>query len=290
MTIVWAGLTTGALYCLIAIGYNIVLLASGAFNFAYAGLLMLGTYMVYVGSSIFHLPIIGTTLFAGATITVAAVVEERVAIAPIMARKDDHPEAALITTVGIGVILDGLVAQIFGSVPRSLPLPLDGPTLYLLGGTVGQNDLLLIGLVLVLGVGLHIWSRKTIAGLTSLAASEDLEAARARGINTRRLATWAFAMSGAVAGLFAVVVGAQTLATPSLADSLGLFGFLAIVIGGAGSQLGGLIGGFVVGLVYAFAERYTNTDWPNVIVYLVFLLILLIRPRGIFSAQMERQV
>lgn len=291
MTTVWSGLAVGALYCLVAIGYNVVLLASGMFNFAYAQLVMLATYMVYVATAVLGLPIMVAVLFAGATVTVAAVLEQRIAIAPLLARRGEqqHP-AALITTVGVAVVLDGIASKVWGSQAKPLPDPLSGPSLHLLGGTVGRNDLLLIGLVLVVGIGLHVWSKKTIAGLASLAAAEDPEAARARGVNTKRMAVVAFAVCGAIAGLFAVVVGARTYASPTLGDSLALFGFVAIAIGGSGSQLGGLIGGFVTGLAYAIAERYINTDWPQIIVFVLFLLVLLTRPRGIFSTAVERQV
>jgi branched-chain amino acid transport system permease protein len=290
MTTVWSGLTVGALYALIAIGYNVVLLASGMFNFAYAQLVMLSTYMVYVATAVLGLPIIGGVVFAGATITVAALLEERLAIAPLLARKGDQHQAALITTVGVAVIIDGVVTRVWGSLAKPVPEPLSGGTLHVFGGAVGRTDLLLIGLVLLVGIGLEVWSRKTVAGLASLAAAEDTEAAQARGLNTKRLAVAAFALCGAIAGLLGLVVGAETYATPTLGDSLALFGFVAIAIGGSGSQVGGLIGGFVTGLAYALAERYLNTDWPDIIVFIVFLLVLLTRPRGIFSTAAERQV
>jgi branched-chain amino acid transport system permease protein len=290
MTTIWAGLSIGALYCLVAIGYNVVLLASGMFNFAYAQLVMLGTYMAYVAATALGLPIIGAVAFGGAAVLVMAVIEERIAIAPLLARRGDQHQAALITTVGIAVIIDGITSRVWGSQAKPIPQPLSGRALHLFGGTVGRNDLLLIGLVLVVGIGLHLWSRKTVSGLASLAAAEDADAARARGVNTRRLAITAFAVSGAIAGLLGVVVGARTYATPTLADSLALFGFVAIAIGGSGSQIGGLIGGFVTGLAYALAERYTNSDWPQIIVFGIFLIVLLTRPRGIFSAAVERQV
>jgi branched-chain amino acid transport system permease protein len=187
-------------------------------------------------------------------------------------------------------MIDGIVSKVWGSQAKPIPEPIPGNAVHLFGGIVGRNDLLLIGLVLVVGIGLHVWTKKTVAGLASLAAAEDAEAAQARGLNTKRLALAAFAACGAIAGLFGLVVGAKTYATPTLADSLALYGFVAIAIGGSGSQIGGLIGGFVVGLSYAIAERYTNTDWPQIIVFGVFLLVLLTRPRGIFSSAVERQV
>lgn len=290
MTTIWSGLTIGALYCLIAIGYNVVMLASGIFNFAYAQLVMLATYMVYVATAVLGLPILVGALFAGAAIMLAALAEHRIAIAPLLARKGDQHQAALITTVGVAVIIDGIVSKSWGSQARPIPETIPGNAVNVFGGLVGRNDLLLIGLVLVLGIGLHIWTRKTLSGLASLAAAEDSEAAQARGLNTKRLALFAFALSGAIAGLMGLIVGGKTYATPTLADSLAIYGFVAIAIGGAGSQLGGLIGGFVTGLVSAEAERYTNTDWPQIIVFAVFLLVLLTRPRGIFSSALERQV
>jgi len=288
MTTVWAGLAIGALFSLVAIGYNVVLLASGVFNFAYAQLVMLGTYMTYVGLVTLHAPLLVGILFAGACVATIAVLEERLAIRPLTGR--DDLQGTLITSIGVAIFLDGLVLKIWGSQPKTVPDPVSTKALHIFGGTVEPSDLILIVLVIVIALGLHLWSRFTPAGLASLAAAEDRDAAMARGVNVRRLTIAAFFVAGLVAGLLGVFVAARTYAVPSLGDNEALTGFVAIAIGGSGSQIGGLIGGFTVGLVNAFAARYFNADWPDIVVFGVLITVLLVLPRGIFGGAAERRV
>lgn len=288
MTTVWAGLATGALYALIAIGYNIVLLASGVFNFAYAQLVMLGTYMAYVGSVTLGAPLGVSILFAGACVALIAVIEERLAIRPLTGRED--LQGTLITSIGVAILLDGIVLKVWGSQPKNVPDPVSTKALHIFGGTVEPSDLILIIVVIVIAVALHIWSRSTPSGLASLAAAEDRDAAMARGVNVRRLTIGAFLAAGLVAGVLGFLVAARTYAVPTLGDNQALTGFVAIAIGGSGSQIGGLIGGFVVGLVNAFAARYTNADWPDIVVFGVLMVVLLLLPRGLFGGAAERRV
>jgi branched-chain amino acid transport system permease protein len=292
-TTIWSGLAVGAIYALVAVGYNVVLLASGVFNFAHAQLIMLGAYMAYVGATTLGLPIVLIVLVSAAVVAVTAVVEERVAIRPLMTgRRDAH--ATLITSVGTAVIIDGVVLRIWGGNPRTVKSPVGDHTLHLFGGTVQANDLVLICVVVAVGVGLHLWSRHTLTGLASLASAEDRDAAMARGVNVRLLAIGAFLVAGFIAGAFGMLVASKLYANPGIGDTIALFGFVAIAIGGSGSQIGGLIGGFSTGIIFALAERYggarTGADWANIIVFAVFLFILFTRPRGLFGGVVERQV
>jgi branched-chain amino acid transport system permease protein len=292
-TTLWSGLAVGAVYALVAVGYNVVLLASGVFNFAHAQLIMLGAYMAFVGGTTLGLPVVAIGGFAAVVVAVVAIVEERVAIRPLMSgHRDAH--ATLITSVGVAVIIDGIVLRIWGGNPKTVRSPVGEHTLHLFGGTVQANDLVLILAVVGVGLALHLWSRLTLTGLASLASAEDRDAAMARGVNVRVLALGAFVVAGLIAGAFGLVIGSKLYANPGIGDTIALFGFVAIAIGGSGSQIGGLIGGFSTGIIFALAERYggsrNGADWANVIVFAVFLLILFVRPRGLFGGLVERQV
>jgi branched-chain amino acid transport system permease protein len=289
VTVIWSGLTTGALYALVGVGYNIVLLASGVFNFSTAQLIMVGTYMAYVGAVLWGLPFIPVVIVGAIVVAGIAFVVERVAFRPLMNGKDPH--ATLITSVGAAVIIDGIVLKVLkDGNPRTVPSPFSQHGLTVLGGVTTANALAMIIAVLIIGIGLHIWSVKTIGGLASLASAEDRQAAMARGVNVRRLGILAFIVTGLIMGAMGPIVGAQYYAVPTFADGIALYGFVAIAIGGSGSQLGALIGGFATGLIYAEVERYTNADWPAIVVFAVFLVILLTRPRGLFGGAVERQV
>jgi branched-chain amino acid transport system permease protein len=288
MTTIWSGLALGSLYALVALGYNIVLVASGVFNFAYAQLLMLGVYLTYTAEVVLRSPLLGVVVFAAALVAVGAVLEERLAIRPIADRLGSH--GTLITTVGVAALINGVVVLAWGTQPLTIPLAIDNTPLTIFGGTVEASDLLLIFLVPLAAIAIHFWNTRTLTGLASLAPAEDREAAMVCGINVRRVAIISFAISGLIAGGAGLLIGPQTYADPNLAQNLALLGFVAVAIGGSGHQLGGVVGGFVTGLAYSFAAQYLNATLADIFVFLGFLLVLLTRPHGILGKVAERHV
>src|SRR3954449_11988994 len=118
-TTIWSGLAVGAVYALVAIGYNVVLLASGVFNFAHAQLIMLGTFMAFVGAGSMGLPVALMIPFGALVVGAVAIAEERIAIRPLMTgRRDAH--ATLITSVGAAVVIDGFVLHQWGAQPKTV--------------------------------------------------------------------------------------------------------------------------------------------------------------------------
>ncbi len=285
MTTIWTGLSVGAVYALVALGYNIVFLSSGAFNFANASLIMLGTFVTYWALRTEHLPFGVAILVAAATVTVVAVVQERIGIRPVTSM-----DGLLVTTVGAATILSGVAQVIWGSTP--LPVPFVGPKnpLTVLGGRVFADELSLIVAAVALSVGAWITLRRTMLGLAFLAASEDQEASTLRGLDARWLRLLAFAVSGLLAGAAACLVGPQTLAYPDLGSTLALTGFVALALGGFGSVLGGLIGGLAVGLIDAVVASQLGGSYSDLFLFGVLLLVLMARPGGLLGRTRERIV
>src|SRR5699024_9757430 len=135
---------------------------------------------------------------------------------------------ALIVTIGVSQIIEGVVKVAFGDQPRSVHTVIDSDTVRLLGGIVRQSDLLLIALVIIVVVLLHLTMTRTMVGLGALASAEDPDAAGARGINARGLGMGAFALSGAVAGGMALFVAGNTYADANLGHSLAVLGIGAV--------------------------------------------------------------
>jgi branched-chain amino acid transport system permease protein len=127
-------------------------------------------------------------------------------------------------------------------------------------------------------------------GLALLAVAEDREAALLRGVNVRRVALGAFVFSGLLAGALGPVIGPKTFAVATLGSALALKGFVALAMGGFGSLPGGLIGGLAVGLIEASTSRWLGSDYADLMVFGVLLLILLVRPTGLFGRVRERMV
>jgi branched-chain amino acid transport system permease protein len=285
VTTIWTGLSVGAVYALVALGYNIVFLSSGALNFANASLIMLGTFVTYWALDTEHLPFGVAILASAAAVTVVAVVQERVGIRPVTSM-----DGLLVTTVGAATILSGVTQVIWGSNP--LPVPFPGPKnpLTILGGRVFADELALIAAAVVLSGGAWVVLRRTMLGLAFLAASEDQEASTLRGLDGRWLRLLAFAVSGLLAGAAACLIGPQTLAYPDLGSTLALTGFVALALGGFGSVLGGLVGGLAIGLIDAVVASQLNGSYPDIFLFGVLLLVLLARPGGLLGRTRERVV
>ncbi|MCU1617887.1 MAG: branched-chain amino acid transporter permease protein [Frankiales bacterium] len=285
MSTVWGGLALGAIYALVALGYNIVFVSSNVFNFAQAQLLMLGTFIAFWGSVTLKLPTVVVFLLCAVVVGVVAVVEERTAI-----RLVRGTEGLLVTTVGFATLLDGLTQVIWGGQPLQVPFFGPSKVLDLLSGNVFPVELVLIGVAVVLALGFVAITRGSMLGIALLAVSEDREAALMRGINVRAVAIGAFAAAGVVAGLLGPLIGPKTFAVATLGSSLALKGFVAMAIGGFGSAPGALIGGFAVGLIESESGRYLGESYSTLMIFLALLLVLLLAPNGLFGHARERTV
>lgn len=287
MLTVWSGLSLGAIYVIVAVGFNIVFVASGTFNFAQPQYLMLGTFVAFsVGTTLGLRPVLAVPVGFAIGFLIGAL-EERVAVRPI-AGSSVHGE--LVTTVGWSVIMQGLVLLIWGSQPRRVESIVPDRIVQVFGGRVSVTELVLIGVAVTLATGLHVWSRTTMMGLAALASAEDPQAATLRGINIRRLSTVAFAVAGAMMASLGPLVGPKTYALYSIGSVVVLKSFFAMAIGGFGSNIGAMIGGFGLGLTEAFTNRHLGSNFVNPVLFCLLMTLLLLWPQGIFGQRAGRVV
>ncbi|EME19951.1 branched-chain amino acid ABC transporter permease [Rhodococcus triatomae] len=285
MTILWSGLALGAVYALVAIGYNIVFISSHTFNFAQAQLMMVGTFVAYTGLVTLELPVLVVAVLATVTVMILAGLEEIVAVRPVA----DH-QTQLVTTLGAATLLNGATQLIWGSEPLTVPFFGSNEPITVLGGRTYPVEITLLVLATVLVIVLGLIGRRTMTGLAMLGVSEDREAATLRGVNVRALALGAFAASGALAGFLGLFVGPKTFAVATLGAALAIKGFVALAIGGFGSLPGALIGGMTVGVVESFAALELGSQYSNIAVFVVLIVILMVRPAGLFGRVHERIV
>ncbi|WP_217634440.1 branched-chain amino acid ABC transporter permease [Herbiconiux ginsengi] len=279
-----AGLATGAIYALIAIGYNITLTSSGVLNFAFANTLVFGGFVALTATAA-GLPLPLTLLISAVVCAVVSALVERGAIRFMPA--GSHAE--LITTLGAATVLTALTAIIWGSDPQRLVLFEQQP-FELLGFRVSPIDLILIALPIVFGVAMHLLLNHTRFGLNSRAQAFDREATTLRGVNVRWLSLSAFAIAGIFAGLVGPLVLVSTSASPYLALSLALKGFVVLALGGLGSQVGAIIAGFIIGLIESMVALFVGPFFGDYAVFIVFVLVLLFRSRGLFGNKNLRLV
>jgi len=285
MTLVWAALSQGAIFALLAITYNVVYTSVGVFNFAQGAILTLGTYISYWVVDEHNLsPILGV-LAAAVVCAAAGALEARVVLLP---RLREHAE--LLTTVGAATVLIGIMVLVWTENVRQSTSPINSSLYTVLGGRADGDQLFLIGLAIVMTVGLALWYRFTLRGRASLAVAENRRAAELRGINVRAKSYGAFILAGALSGVAAAFIGPETYVYPELGNSLVLIAFVAFVLGGSGSLVGGTVGGLVLGLVDAYAARYVGTLYTNTIILGLLLATLIMLPNGLFGSRRVRTI
>lgn len=288
MTIIWAGLAVGAVYALVAIGYNIPLSQGGTFNFAQGQIVVLATFLAWFTMSDHGWPWWAAALFGACVCGVIGFVEELIAVRPVLRTLGGH--GTLITTVGASVVIAGLLEATWGKTPQSLSFFGGQNAFTLLGGRLEPVDVWLVCIAVVASAAMHAVSRYTSWGLRGRAANDDPEAAKAKGVNVAALRTTAFTVAGALAGLLGPVLGPEIGVDESVGITLTIFGFIALALGGFGSYPGCLIGGMAVGLVESIASRYLGANYPPLILFGVLLAILLLKPTGLFGRRALRAV
>ena len=280
------GMAIGSIYVFVAVGYNLTWLTSRVINFAQGGLMVVGMFLT-VNLYERHVPIVLVFVILALVGAVLASVELIVAILPIINR-GSHAE--LVTTVGAMTVIQGIIGILV--VASSETVPFFGPTslISVSGSSLTPDELILIPLAVVVGLGAHFWSARTKSGLAAVSLSEDKDAALVLGVNTRRFTFIAFMVSGALGLAVAPFVGPETTAVVSLATTFAVYGFVVLAIAGVGSQLGAVIGGLAIGIVQQIVARYLGPNWQNLAIFAIFLAFLMMRPTGLFGERRERVV
>lgn len=292
VTTIWSGLTLGAIYALVAAGFNLSLLPSGVFNFAQGALVVGGAFLTYYWFTTLGLPLVAVIALNAAAGAVAGVICEVVTVRPLRwgVPALGASRAELITTVGMSVAIAGACGLKWGYQPLAVPFHGPSKVVTALGLYATPVQITLVIAAIVACVGLSIWFHRSLLGQACLAVAEDRGAAMHRGINVNVLSIGGFAAAGMLGGLSAMVIGPITYAYPTLGNTVALGGFVAVASGGEGSFIGGLFGGFLVGLVSQFGARYLGGTWADLMVLGVLLVTLLVRPKGLGGIVATRNV
>jgi branched-chain amino acid transport system permease protein len=285
VTTIWAGLTVGAIYALVGLGYTVTFIGSAAFNFAQASFVMTGVYIAYLGLDHWKVPAVGVILLATGAVSLLSVIVQQVAVAPVRSH-----DSLLVTTVGAATLIDGVAQRLAGDQPLQVSFIFSNHPTTVFSGRVLPGELWLIVMVPLIALFLTVISRRTLVGMAGLAVSADNDAARLFGINPKRYAIGSFALAGAIAGLMGVFVGPETSAFATLSSAIALKGFVALALGGFRSFFGAALGGFACGLSEAFVARYLGSEYQTLAVFALLLLTLLLFPTGLLGERKVRTV
>jgi branched-chain amino acid transport system permease protein len=290
----FSGLALGCKYALIALGFSVVFKATGVINFAQASLVLLGAYLTFNFAQTWDLNFYLALVMAMAVGALVGVATE----ASVLRWLVGEPPAALImVTIGLLFVLNNVVTAIWGPDNRNLGDPWGIKTRDVVGVTVADRDVWTIGFAAVVVTAFFVFFRYSTLGLAMRAAAFDPEAAMAQGIPARRVHRVAWAIAGMVAALAGATLAAGAGQLSPATGALALVAFPAIILGGLDSPLGAVVGGIIIGLVQQFTALLAPEyfDWvgdsfERVSPYLVMIVILLIRPYGLFGTREVRRV
>ncbi|OLT38388.1 hypothetical protein BJF79_27065 [Actinomadura sp. CNU-125] len=283
MTTIWTGLAIGAVYTLVALGYNITMAQSGIFNFTQGQIMVFSCFFAWFTMVDLDLPWWTAAIAGAVACGLIGLLVELLAIRPVVARHGPHGHAVLVTTVGAFVVVLGALAATWGRTPKTVPFFGSTETITLLGGKLSPVDIWLVAIAVAAVAAMHLVSGRTSWGLSGRAATDNPDAAKAKGVNVAALRTTAFTLAGGLAGLLGPVLAPKIGVDVSVTVSLTIYGFVALALGGFGSYVGCLIGGTAVGLVEAFAGRHFGAEYPPLILFGLLVAILLVKPTGLLG-------
>ena len=285
LTVIVTGLAIGMLYASIALVYNVMFSTSKVLSVTTGHLSMVGgvfgAYIISVLHMHWLLGLLGAVL-AGATF---GWLTDVLAIRRVLARSDEH--LWLLSTLALATMVQQGVGLWWGTEPKPFPRLI---TQEFGAGLMDQKFWLPIGMAIVIAIGLEFFYRKTMYGKVFIAMSEDAFAARARGVSTDKIRLLSYVLSGALGGLAGFAAGQLTFAFFALGHTLTLLGFIALAVGGLGSNIGALIGGAALGLLNSFASYYFGGEYQQTIAVGLLMVVLLIKPEGLLGAKNVRPV
>lgn len=276
----FSGMTSGAIYALIALGFCVVNNTMGIVNFVQVDFVTLGGMLMF--SCLFGagLPMVPGLLLAVAGVAVVAMVVERFGLRP--ARSNNHL-VLIFLTVGLSIILRGIIKLIWGKNRMALPPLTPDQPINIFGASVLPQALWIL-LLTVVAITLLTWFfYRTSLGLSMRAVASNPTAAAVVGIPAGRVRLTSYAIAGALGGLAGVLVTPITTLNYDVGVLLGLKGFAAAILGGFGSFPGAILGGLGLGLLESLSAGYISSAYKDVVAFVVLLLVLFVRPKGLLG-------
>lgn len=286
MQFIFSGVTVGAVYALVALGFAIIFNATGVVNFAQGEFVMLGGMItVFAHGAGLALPL-AALLAIGASATIGVALN-RLAIEPA---RGAPVVSLIIITIGASIFIRGAVQSLFGKQIHSLPAFSGDDPIHVLGATILSQSLWMIGGAVAVFIVLWLFFTRTLIGRAVLATSNNGLAARLVGINTRFIMTLSFTLSAAIGALAGVLITPITLTSYDVGLTLALKGFAAAMLGGMGNPKGALAGGILLGLLEALTAGYLSSQYKDAAAFVTILAVLFYMPQGLFGRKSTDRV
>ncbi|KFI29984.1 branched-chain amino acid ABC transporter permease [Haematobacter massiliensis] len=283
---IFSGVTVGAVYALVALGFTIIYNASDVVNFAQGEFVMLGGMITWFAHAA-GVPLPLAALIAIVVTAAVGVAINKLAIEPA---RGAPVVSIIIITIGVSIFIQGGAQVVFDKQIHSFPAFSGDAPLRIGGATILPQSLWVICGAIAVFVGLWVFFTRTLLGRAVLATSNNRLAAQLVGINTTFVMTLSFALSAAIGALAGVLATPITLTAYSVGIGFALKGFAAAMLGGMGNPKGALVGGFLLGLIEALTAGYLSSQYKDAVAFVMILLVLFVRPQGLFGRKSTERV
>jgi branched-chain amino acid transport system permease protein len=273
------GLTIGSVYSLVALGLTLVYGILHIPNFAHGALYMMGGYVTLTFMTKFNFHYWIAIVISIIVVGLLAVLMERVVFHPLREAPPIHDKIA---AIGMLLFLEAFAQFVWGADYQMMPSPY-GQVVNVFGLTFTMQRILIIVAAVVVMILLNLFLRKTFTGSTIIAMSQDREGANLVGINTNKVAMLTFLISGGLAALAASLSAPINLVFPGMGHLVILKAFVIIILGGMGSIPGAIIGGYILGFSESLGATYISNDYKDIIAFVLLVIILSVKPTGLFA-------
>ena len=284
------GLVLGSTYALTAIGYSMVYGILELVNFTHSTIYMVGAYLFYILVSIAKLPLWLGFLLSVVLTGLIGVSYEWLSHRPLRERK--QPKfAMLICTIGTSIVLQNTFFLLMGSETRQFPTIFEGKSIEIMGFNITMAQVFIIISTVVLLIAFTLFINKTRIGMAMRSCSQDTEAAELMGINVNHVVSFTFFLGSALAAV-AGVMGCMSYRSVdvSVGAAIGTKTFASTVLGGIGVFYGGVVGGLIIGLTEVYTAAYIGSNYRNIPAFIILILVLFLRPTGLFGAKQVKKV
>ena len=282
------GISLGSIYAIIALGYTMVYGIAKMLNFAHGDVIMVGAYVILTAVTRGGMSPVLAVGLSVIFCTVLGVVIEKVAYSPL--RKASSNLAVLITAIGVSYLLQNLALLIFGADAKSFVTVVDVPSVTLFNGELTIKGITIVTILacVVIMVGLTLFVKKTKPGRAMLAVRD---AAQLMGVNVNATISLTFAIGSGLAAIAGLLL-CQTYPTltPYTGAMPGIKAFVAAVFGGIGSIPGAMVGGILLGVIEIFGKAYISSQVADAICFAVLIVVLLVKPTGLFGKNIQEKV
>ncbi|MBA3991559.1 MAG: branched-chain amino acid ABC transporter permease [Propionibacteriales bacterium] len=285
LQLTFAGVSQGGVYALIAIGFVAIFTVSGVINLAQGEFAALSG-LIAISAAGAGMPLIAAIAVGLALVALVAVVMERLTIAPV---RSMSTLTSIILTLGVSTALKAAMLLIWGPNARGLR-PFSEGLIEVAGITIRAHELWILAIAALVAAAVYWFYEKTVAGKALKACSEQPTAARLVGISLKRASLLSFVIAGLVGGLAGVLASPVFFSSWESGLTLGLKGFVGATLGGLVSIRGAILGSLVLGVLESLTAGYVDTGLRDAVAFLLLIVVLVVRPQGLFGRQAEARV